>query len=86
MDRGDLFGVAGEDLEGRLDLERETLASATDGPFAWIAPDRLAVLELSRIGRALIERVAATAKEAGSSRLYWTTQESNAAGRACTPM
>lgn len=34
------------------------------------------------VGRALIERVAATAKEAGSSRLYWTTQETNAAGRA----
>jgi purine-binding chemotaxis protein CheW len=49
-DGADLFGVAVEDLEGRLDLEREKLASATDGPFAWIAPDRLAVLDLSRIG------------------------------------
>ena len=49
-DAGDLFGVAVEDLEGRLDLEREKLASATDGPFAWIAPDRLAILDLSRIG------------------------------------
>jgi purine-binding chemotaxis protein CheW len=49
-DGDDLFGVAVEDLEGRLDLEREKLASATEGPFAWIAPDRLAILELSRIG------------------------------------
>lgn len=49
-DGNDLFGVAVEDLEGRLDLEREKLAAATEGPFAWIAPDRLAVLELSRIG------------------------------------
>ena len=34
------------------------------------------------VGRALIERVAAAAKDAGSSRLYWTTQDTNAAGRA----
>ena len=49
-DGTDLFGIAVEDLEGRLDLEREKLASSADGPFAWIAPDRLAVLDLSRIG------------------------------------
>jgi GNAT superfamily N-acetyltransferase len=34
------------------------------------------------VGRLLIERVAALAREAGSSRLYWTTQATNAAGRA----
>ena len=34
------------------------------------------------VGRALIQRVLDTAKEAGSSRVYWTTQASNAAGRA----
>lgn len=49
-DAGELFGVAVEDLEGRIDLERDKLASASDGPFAWIAPDRLAVLDLARLG------------------------------------
>ncbi len=49
-DGADLFGIAVEDLEGRLDLARDKLASASEGPFAWIAPDRLAVLDLSRIG------------------------------------
>lgn len=49
-DGGELFGVAVEDLEGRIDLEREKLASSSDGPFAWIAPDRLAVLDLPRLG------------------------------------
>ncbi|HVE54098.1 MAG TPA: GNAT family N-acetyltransferase [Ramlibacter sp.] len=34
------------------------------------------------VGRALIERVIAVAAQAGSSRVYWTTQETNAAGRA----
>jgi purine-binding chemotaxis protein CheW len=49
-DGADLFGIAVEDLEGRLDLQQDELAAATEGPFAWIAPDRLAVLDLSRIG------------------------------------
>lgn len=34
------------------------------------------------VGRSLIQRVLDTAKEAGSSRVYWTTQATNAAGRA----
>lgn len=34
------------------------------------------------VGRALIRRVMDTAKDAGSSRVYWTTQTTNAAGRA----
>lgn len=34
------------------------------------------------VGRALIERVVEAAKASGSSRVYWTTQTSNAAGRA----
>jgi GNAT superfamily N-acetyltransferase len=33
------------------------------------------------VGRALIEGVAAMAREAGVTRLYWQTHESNAAGR-----
>jgi purine-binding chemotaxis protein CheW len=47
---GELFGIAVEDVEGRVDLERETLATPSDGPFVWIAPDRLALLDLSRVG------------------------------------
>lgn len=34
------------------------------------------------VGRALIQRVLNTAKERGSSRVYWHTQTTNAAGRA----
>lgn len=34
------------------------------------------------VGRALIEGVAAAARAAGSTRLYWHTQAGNAAGRA----
>jgi GNAT superfamily N-acetyltransferase len=34
------------------------------------------------VGRCLIQRVMDIAKEAGSSRIYWNTQTSNAAGRA----
>ena len=34
------------------------------------------------VGRALIQLVLDTAKAAGSSRVYWTTQATNAAGRA----
>jgi GNAT superfamily N-acetyltransferase len=34
------------------------------------------------VGRALIEHVVGRAQAAGSSRVYWTTQATNAAGRA----
>jgi GNAT superfamily N-acetyltransferase len=34
------------------------------------------------VGRALIQLVLDTAKAAGSSRVYWTTQATNVAGRA----
>jgi len=47
---GELFGVAVEEVEGRIDLERDKLATTGDGPFSWIAPDRLAVLDLERLG------------------------------------
>jgi len=47
---GERFGLAVEALEGRIDLQREGLTEAIDGPFTWIAPDRLAVLDLARIG------------------------------------
>ncbi len=43
------FGVAVEALEGRLDVPRTGLAPATDGPFEWISPDRLALLDLGKL-------------------------------------
>jgi len=49
-DGGDLFGVAVEDLEGRIDLDPQKLAIPSEGPFAWIGPDRLAVLDLKHLG------------------------------------
>jgi purine-binding chemotaxis protein CheW len=47
---GELFGLAVEELEGRLDLDEGGLAVPAGGPFRWIAPDRLALLDLARIG------------------------------------
>lgn len=47
--RGDAFGVAAEALEGRLDVPRTGLAPATDGPFEWVSPDRLALLDLGKL-------------------------------------
>jgi len=48
-DEGDLFGLAVEELTGQLDLDRDSLASAGEGPFSFLAPDRLAVLDPSRL-------------------------------------
>ncbi|MGC3997138.1 MAG: chemotaxis protein CheW [Anaeromyxobacter sp.] len=47
---GEVFGLAAEELEGRLEVPRDGLSDAAEGPFAWIAPDRLALLDLSRVG------------------------------------
>lgn len=47
---GETFGLAAEELEGRLDVPREGLSQSADGPFRWIAPDRLALLDLGRLG------------------------------------
>ncbi|MEX0591272.1 MAG: GNAT family N-acetyltransferase [Xanthobacteraceae bacterium] len=44
----------------------------------FVAPD----VRGSGIGRALIEAVEKAAREVGASRVYWLTQESNAAARA----
>lgn len=49
-DGEDLFGLAVEELEGRVDLEEATLSAPPAGPFSRIAPDRLAILDLSRLG------------------------------------
>jgi len=47
---GDVFGLAAEDLEGRIEVPKEGLAPAASGPFHWVAPDRLALLDLARVG------------------------------------
>jgi purine-binding chemotaxis protein CheW len=47
---GEVFGIAAEELEGRIEVPREGLAPPATGPFAWIAPDRLALLDLARLG------------------------------------
>jgi purine-binding chemotaxis protein CheW len=45
----DAFGLAAEVVEGQLELPRAGLSPVTAGPFAWIAPDRLAVLDLGKL-------------------------------------
>jgi purine-binding chemotaxis protein CheW len=47
---GEAFGIAAETLEGRLEVARAGLAPAAAGPFRWVAPDRLALLDLARLG------------------------------------
>jgi purine-binding chemotaxis protein CheW len=47
---GEVFGLAAEAVEGQVELPRDGLTSPAEGPFAWIAPDRLAVLDLGRLG------------------------------------
>lgn len=47
---GDAFGIAVESVEGRIEVPPEGLAPAARGPFRWLAPDRLALLDLSRLG------------------------------------
>jgi purine-binding chemotaxis protein CheW len=46
---GDAFGLAVEALEGRVEVPRDGLAPAEKGPFGWIGPDRLALLDLARL-------------------------------------
>lgn len=47
---GEAFGIAAEALEGRLEVPRAGLVAAAAGPFRWVAPDRLALLDLGRLG------------------------------------
>jgi purine-binding chemotaxis protein CheW len=46
--QGVAFGIAVERLQGRLLVPRAGLAAGT-GPIRWVAPDRLALLDLARI-------------------------------------
>lgn len=47
---GETFGLAAEVVEGRLEVPKDGLAPPPSGPFAWIGPERLALLELGRLG------------------------------------
>jgi purine-binding chemotaxis protein CheW len=47
---GEAFGIAAETLEGRLEVARAGLAASSAGPFHWVAPDRLALLDLAQLG------------------------------------
>lgn len=50
-DDGDSFGVAVEEVEGRLELPREALTEAAGGGMVrWLGPDRLGVLDVARLG------------------------------------
>ncbi len=49
-DGGDLFAFAVERLAARLDVPKADLRPAESGPFRWMAPDRLPVLDPSRLG------------------------------------
>ncbi len=47
--QGEAFALAAEAIEGRLDVPRTGLVPPADGPFAWVAPDRLALLDLGKL-------------------------------------
>jgi purine-binding chemotaxis protein CheW len=51
-DGGDLFGFAVEHVAARLEVATADLRPADAGPFRFMAPDRLAVLDPSRLGLA----------------------------------
>jgi purine-binding chemotaxis protein CheW len=46
---GDAFGLAVEALEGRIEVPRDALVPAEKGPFMAVGPDRLALLDLTRL-------------------------------------
>jgi purine-binding chemotaxis protein CheW len=47
---GEAFGLAAQSIEGRLDVPRDGLTPTASGPFVWVAPDRLALLDLAKLG------------------------------------
>jgi GNAT superfamily N-acetyltransferase len=54
----------------------------TEGPYCYLQDlFTLGDLRGKGVGRALIEAVYGRAREAGASRVYWLTQESNATAR-----
>lgn len=49
-DAGELFGLAVEHVSQRRDIRVTDLRAADQGPFRWLGPDRLAVLDPARLG------------------------------------
>jgi purine-binding chemotaxis protein CheW len=49
-DGGDVFGFAVERVAARVEVATTDLRPAEAGPFRWMAPDHVAVLDPSRLG------------------------------------
>ncbi len=49
-DEGDLFGIAVERVGRRIEVPRSEVRPPEAGPFAWVTPDRRAVLDPARLG------------------------------------
>lgn len=49
-DDGDLFGIAVERVGRSTEIPRAERRPPQAGPFAWVTPDRLAVLDPARLG------------------------------------
>ena len=47
---GDAFGIAAEQVDGRQELLRSTLSQPPPGPFLFLTPDRLTVLDVVQLG------------------------------------
>lgn len=79
-----LLGAFGDDAETLLGIVHYIFHRScwTAGPYCYLQ-DLFTVPEArgKGIGRALIEAVYARADEAGASRVWWLTQETNYAGR-----
>lgn len=52
-DQGDTFGIAVEAILGRVEVPTDGLVPATRGPFRWVAPDRLALLDVQKLAAAV---------------------------------
>jgi purine-binding chemotaxis protein CheW len=53
---GDAFGIAAEVVDGRQELLRSTLSQPPPGPFMFLTPDRLTVLDVAQLGAPSAER------------------------------
>jgi purine-binding chemotaxis protein CheW len=53
---GDAFGIAAEVVDGRAELLRATLSQPPPGPFLFLTPDRLTVLDVVQLGLPSAER------------------------------
>jgi purine-binding chemotaxis protein CheW len=53
---GDAFGIAAEVVDGRRELLRSTLSQPPPGPFMYLTPDRLTVLDVAQLGAPSAER------------------------------